>query len=86
LRWELPEPYRWWSVRGAVYSFGIVVLIMFLFTWMGLGNNCASPRCWGDAIPFTDALAKLPRIILAVLVAVAIALALMGIRSEPPSK
>jgi hypothetical protein len=48
---------------------------------MGYNNNCALPRCWGDPIPFMAALAKLPKIILVILVATAIGVALMGIRS-----
>ena len=84
MRWESPEPFRWWSLRGTCYVLGILVLIVFLWTWMGLGNNCALPRCWGDPIPFTAALAKLPKIIFGILVATAIGVALGGIRSGRP--
>ena len=81
MKWEFPEPYRRWPLRGAFYFLGLVVVIFFVFTWMGYGN-CALPRCWGEPIPFMAALAKLPKIILTVLVATVIGVALMGLRSS----
>jgi len=81
MRWEFPEPYRRWRWRGAFYFLSLLTAFVFLFTWMGF-CNCPLPRCWGDPIPFTAALAKLPKIILTVLVATLIGVALMGLRTS----
>ena len=80
MRWEWPEPFSRWPFRGILYFLAALTLISFVFTWMGYGN-CPLPKCWGDPIPFTSALAKLPKITFAIVVATVIAVVLFGLRS-----
>ena len=80
LRWEFPEPYRWWHWSGFLFAWSVVSLILFVAMWMGWGN-CAASQCWGDPISFADALSKVPKILLVVFAAWVVIIGLSGIRS-----
>ena len=79
MRWELPEssPGVW---KKFLSVWLIAAIMLFLATSMGHGNS-SIPKFWGDPIPFSDALAKAPRICAAVLLGMLLYLGLTGIRS-----
>jgi hypothetical protein len=78
MHWERPNK---WSAPQLVVIYTTLTVILFCMTWMGYGNHCAWPKCWGDPIPVSEALAKLLRILLMVLIVLAVSLGLEGIRS-----
>lgn len=83
MKWDWPARYRQWSWSGILAIWLFLTLVLFVATWMGLGN-CTLPRCWGDPVSLADA--KLPRLLVASLTAGIVTAALMGIRSGHTSK
>jgi hypothetical protein len=85
MRWECPETFRSFGWRGFLIVGVILTAGGFMMTWMGYGN-CAPPRCWGDPISFTQALSKIPKIVLVLALSFAFVIGVGGIRSGDGSE
>jgi hypothetical protein len=85
MRWEYPERFRGWGLRGFLILGLIMTAGLFLITWMGYGN-CAPPQCWGDPVPFAQAVSKIPKIVLVLALTFVIVIGLGGIRSGDGSE
>ncbi len=58
----------------------IFSIMFFIMVWMGYQNSTI-PKCWGDPIPFSDALLKIPRILALTFVMLVAIFAVGGIGS-----
>ena len=76
MRWETPG-----SVGHFLLAIAAMTVFLFLPTWLGYGNG-PFPKFWGDPIPFSEALAKLPSIFRAVIIVAFVSAVLLGIRSD----
>jgi predicted MFS family arabinose efflux permease len=83
LRWEWPEQFRGW--RDLFVMTLILSAIFFVMMWLGYGNSDID-RFWGDPIPLSAALIRVPKLVLTVFVVLLVAAGLLGLRSgKPPS-
>jgi hypothetical protein len=75
MRWERPRAFSWSVIFVALAA---ISGMLFMMTWLGYNG---ATRAWRDPIPFSVALGQLPRLMLVVFVAIAMAVGLGGVRT-----